>query len=124
MEITKKNLDAFIEWLKNDGLKAKKSERLWRKTILNNLLHNDEMTIDNYNDFVKDKEGMKPKKVNDLSIDTFDYSVVLNKIVTTNTGKQKIIRYQEADSMLHLFFDNGSDVLLTKEVIHSIFGRR
>ncbi|MDY3203899.1 MAG: hypothetical protein RBR70_02345 [Arcobacter sp.] len=46
--------DKFYDWLKADGLKAKKSERLHRKKIFASLLANDEMTLDNFADFLQD----------------------------------------------------------------------
>lgn len=124
MEITKNDLDAFVEWLKNDGLKVKKSERLWKKTILQNLLNDDEMTLDNYNDFINDRQAIKTKKVHNMSIDTFDYSIVLDKIFNIDNSKQKIIRYRDAGSMLHLFFESGADSLVEKERIRHAFERK
>lgn len=46
--------DKFYDWLKADGLKAKKSERLHRKKIFASLLANDEMTLENFADFLQD----------------------------------------------------------------------
>ena len=43
--------DEFYEWLKNDGLKAIKSERLHKKKIFSSLLNNHQMTLDNFTDF-------------------------------------------------------------------------
>lgn len=48
--------DKFYNWLKEDGLKARKSERLHKKKIFAALLANDTMTLENFNDFLKDKE--------------------------------------------------------------------
>ena len=45
------DFDEFIEWLKDDGLKPKKSERLWRKKIFENLYNNHDVTLANYSDF-------------------------------------------------------------------------
>jgi hypothetical protein len=47
--------DEFYEWLKNDGLKAIKSERLHKKKIFSSLLNNHQMTLDNFTDFLTDK---------------------------------------------------------------------
>lgn len=47
--------DRFYIWLKDDGLKPKRSERLHRKKIFASLLANDEMTLENFNDFLKDE---------------------------------------------------------------------
>ena len=46
--------DKFYEWLKADGLKAFKSERLHRKKIFSSLLNNHQMTLDNFSDFLID----------------------------------------------------------------------
>ena len=46
--------DKFYEWLKADGLKPFKSERLHRKKIFSSLLNNHQMTLDNFNDFIED----------------------------------------------------------------------
>ncbi len=45
------DFDEFIQWLKEDGLKPKKSERLWRKKIFSNLYNYQDKTLENYNDF-------------------------------------------------------------------------
>ena len=50
------DFDEFIEWLKNDGLYVKSSERLWRKKIFTNLLSNHTKTLDNYQDFLTYKK--------------------------------------------------------------------
>lgn len=50
-----KLFDRFYIWLKDDGLKPKKSERLHRKKIFASLLANDVMTLENFKDFLKDE---------------------------------------------------------------------
>lgn len=52
-----KLFDEFYNWLVDDGLKAKKSERLHRKKIFASLLADNKMTLDNFNDFLQDKEN-------------------------------------------------------------------
>ncbi|MCG3661515.1 hypothetical protein [Aliarcobacter butzleri] len=52
-----KLFDEFYNWLVADGLKAKKSERLHRKKIFASLLADNQMTLDNFNDFLQDKEN-------------------------------------------------------------------
>ncbi|QDF29919.1 hypothetical protein [Halarcobacter anaerophilus] len=49
--------EEFYEWLKTDGLKPKKSERLHKRKIFASLLASDKMTIDNFNDFLKDRNS-------------------------------------------------------------------
>ena len=65
-----KLFDEFYEWLKLDGLKAKKSERLHRKKIFASLLANEQMTLDNFNDFLEDKKNQF--KIFENQIITFD----------------------------------------------------
>ena len=50
------DFDEFIAWLKNDGLKPFKSERIWKKKIFTNLINNHIKTLENYYDFLKDKK--------------------------------------------------------------------
>lgn len=59
----------FYEWLKSDGLKPKKSERLHKKKIFSGLLANDEMTLENFKDFMEidlknQIQDLKGKKIN------------------------------------------------------------
>jgi len=50
------DFDEFILWLKDDGIKPKTSERLWKKKIFTNLLNEHKNTLDNYKDFLLDKK--------------------------------------------------------------------
>lgn len=49
----------FYDWLKADGLKAFRSERLHKKKIFAALIANNEMTIANFNDFLEDYHKSK-----------------------------------------------------------------
>ena len=122
MDISKNDFDTFIQWLIDDGLRVKKSERLWRKTILKNLLHDDKMTLENYYDFLEYQEE-KMKEKTESHIDTFDYFVLIGKTIITQSGKQKIKTYIEVDSMIHLFFEDGGDLLVPKSKIQESFGK-
>ncbi|MFW9625335.1 MAG: hypothetical protein ACMV1K_01220 [Sulfurospirillum sp.] len=70
------DFDEFIIWLKNDGLKPFKSERIWKKKIFANLINNHIKTLENYYDFLKDKKikALIGKKTNYQN---------LNKIICT-----------------------------------------
>lgn len=48
--------EAFFQWLKEDGLVAKRSERLLKKRIFRNLLGNEEMTMENFEDFLEEEQ--------------------------------------------------------------------
>jgi len=65
--------DKFYEWLKADGLKAFKSERLHRKKIFSSLLNNHQMTLDNFSDFLIDyqKEQILALKGKMIEINDF-----------------------------------------------------
>ncbi|MDN5104139.1 hypothetical protein O8C79_02375 [Aliarcobacter butzleri] len=52
-----KFFNEFYTWLKADGLKAKKSERLHKKIIFKNLSNDDGKTLENFNDFLQDKKN-------------------------------------------------------------------
>lgn len=60
--------DEFYNWLVDDGLKANKSERLHRKKIFASLMANDEMTLDNFYDFLafKNKETKLIDRIKNL----------------------------------------------------------
>ena len=123
VDISKNDFNDFIQWLINDGIKPRKSKRLWRKTILNNLLNNEKMTLDNFHDFVIDREEQNKKAMKKQNIDTFDYSILINKVVNTTNGKQIIKNYKIVDSMIHLFFEEGNDLLIPKSKIQESFGK-
>lgn len=53
----------FYDWLKEDGLKPKRSERLHKKKIFTNLLTNDEITLENFKDFLKDEIKNEVRKL-------------------------------------------------------------
>lgn len=59
-EIKIEKFQAFYEWLKEDGLVARRSERMLKKRIFRNLLGGEEMTMENFQDFLKE-EITKPK---------------------------------------------------------------
>ena len=121
VEIDRENLEQFYEWLKCDGLKPRKSERLWKKTILTNLLNDQKMTLDNFYDFLEYKQEQKMIK-KDIDVnDDFDYTIVINRTITTDTGKHIVKRIIEADSQIHLFFQNGGDLLIPKIDIQTKF---
>ncbi|MDD3055297.1 MAG: hypothetical protein PHE16_05400 [Aliarcobacter sp.] len=44
----------FYAWLKADGLQPRTSERLHRKKIFSSLINNNQMTLDNFSDFLID----------------------------------------------------------------------
>lgn len=62
-DIKTEKFEAFYQWLKEDGLVARRSERMLRKRIFRNLLGNEEMTMENFEDFlIEEKKKKKPKR--------------------------------------------------------------
>ena len=123
MEVTKEKFDAFIVWLKNDGLRPRTSERLWKKEILKNLKNDEPRTIANYIDFMKDFNRKKsPKKeVSHLEIDDFDYSILVGQFAQPSKGNKMIRRYIDSGSFLHLFYDDETDAIVDKKEIQKKF---
>jgi len=123
MEIKKKVFDDFIKWLKHDGLKPRTSERIWKKTILRNLLNNDQMTLENYTDYQEYLDSQKNAITSsiDKKIDNCDYTRLIGLSLKTKNEIPKCIkRYQLADSRIHLFFECGGDALVLKEDIQNM----
>lgn len=60
-EIKIEKFENFYQWLKEDGLVARRSERMLKKRIFRNLLGNEEMTMENFEDFLEEKQ-MKSKE--------------------------------------------------------------
>lgn len=119
MEISKEELDAFFQWLIDDGLAPKKSKRLWMKTITQKLLNGDKMTKENFNDFIQDHKE-KLKEVN--TVPNIDPKTMIGvSIKKKDDSKTKTInRAIDTGSLIHLFFDDGSDDLVHKKVCQQI----
>jgi hypothetical protein len=123
MEVTKEKFDAFIEWLKRDGLGPKRCERLWKKAILVNLKNDEPKTIANYIDFMKDFNRKKsPKKeASHLEIDDFDYSILVGQFAQPSKGNKTILRYVKMEGFIHLFYDDKTDEIVNKNAIQKRF---
>lgn len=69
----------FYQWLKEDGLKPVKSERLHRKKIFSSLLNNHQHTIDNFYDFLiyKQAHNLKNRRVVYKNIQSIIEKVIL-----------------------------------------------
>ena len=86
-----KIFDEFYSWLKKDGLKPKRSERLHRKKILEGLIYNDEMTIENFNDFLEDRKALQIKNLVGQVIVIQKEEHLINDIQIKNENNFKII---------------------------------
>ena len=84
--------DKFYNWLKEDGLKPKKSERLHRKKIFSSLMNNNQMTIDNFNDFLIDK---KNQQIKDLQYSVINYKnqlFTIDEVIIDNSREEFILK--------------------------------
>lgn len=117
MEVAAERFDQFIEWLKQDGLKPRKSERLWRKTIFARLLSNDKKTIENWEDFMIDQNT---KQVEVPILKDFDENCLVG-IGVNAQGVHKTIAYVvKGATMSRMFFEDKSNADVDNSVIFQI----
>jgi uncharacterized protein (UPF0248 family) len=121
MEIEKQEFEDFLFYLKQDGLGPFKSERLWKKKILENLKNDDRKTIANYMDFINDRKKSKNKLVDDYELDQFDYSIIINRKVSFDNKTKTILNYTDSGGFLHLFYDDKTDDIIDKIDIQKKF---
>lgn len=101
--------DEFYKWLENDGLKAKKSERLHRKKIFASLIADKKMTLDNFNDFLSYKQEDDKRKfimrIENLKGEFMTYKNERNYIenVEINEDEEKFSIYFDNKFMLLKF---------------------
>ncbi len=104
--------DEFYNWLVNDGLKAKKSERLHRKKIFASLLANKEMTLDNFKDFLaykkEDEKRAFIRRIENLECEQIFYLDCYRYI-----SKIEIFEHLEEFKLTTSYFEN-------KEINHLI----
>ena len=82
------HFENFYKWLKNDGLLPKKSERLHKKKIFQSLLNDDEMTIDNFKDYLEDhKHGRKHTPFDEISQKEYRWKFKKAKAVSDEIKK-------------------------------------
>ena len=121
MEIEKQEFENFLFYLKQDGLGPTKSERLWKKKILENLKNDDRKTLENYRDFIADREESKNKLLDNYELDRFDYSIVINRKLFFDNTSKTILKYIDTGSFLHLFYDDETDAIVDKKEIQKRF---
>ena len=104
--------DEFYNWLVNDGLKAKKSERLHRKKIFASLMANKEMTLDNFKDFLaykkEDEKRAFIRRIENLECEQIFYLDCYRYI-----SKIEIFEHLEEFKLTTSYFEN-------KEINHLI----
>lgn len=105
-EIKIEKFENFYQWLKEDGLVARRSERMLKKRIFRNLLGNEEMTMENFEDFLEDEETKKRKK------EIFENNKFVGKRILTTNGTLIIESVFENQGGIQVIYTDGN---------HSIF---
>jgi len=105
---------AFSFWLRNQSDKNIYALKYWEKTIFKKLMAGHKMTLENYYEFLAEKEESKQELMKVQEVDRFNYSLFIGKTITHYGLKKKVISYRDADSYIHLFFETG-DLLILKE---------
>jgi len=109
---------AFSFWLRSQSDKKIYSLKYWEKTILKKLMGGHKMTLENYAEFLKEREESKQELLKVQEVDRFNYSLFIGITITHYGLKKKVISYRDADSYIHLFFETG-DLLILKEEARS-----
>ena len=104
--------DEIYNWLVNDELKTKKSERLHRKKIFASLMANKEMTLDNFKDFLaykkEDEKRAFIRRIENLECEQIFYLDCYRYI-----SKIEIFEHLEEFKLTTSYFEN-------KEINHII----
>lgn len=106
-EIKIEKFEAFFQWLKEDGLVARRSERMLKKRIFRNLLGNEEMTMENFEDFLEDEEKILQK----LRTKEILENIVGKRVLTAN-GLLIIETAYEIDDGIKVAYQDGSHSIL------------
>ena len=87
--------DKFYNWLKEDGLIPKKSERLHRKKIFTSLINNNKMTLDNFNDFLAD---IKKQDIKNLQYSVINYQnqlFIIDEVLIENSKEEFVLKNKD-----------------------------
>lgn len=84
--------DRFYNWLKEDGLIPKKSERLHRKKIFTSLINNNKMTLDNFNDFLADTEKQEIKNLQYSIINYQNQLFTIDEVLIENSKEEFVLK--------------------------------
>ncbi len=106
-EIKIEKFEDFYKWLKKDGLIAKRSERLLKKTIFRNLLGCHEKTIENFEDFLEDEEEKMKRK------EAFENNKFAGKSILTASGFLIIETVYEVEEGIKVIYQDGKHSILT-----------
>ncbi|MDD3603449.1 MAG: hypothetical protein PHZ17_09095 [Sulfurovum sp.] len=117
MEASPEQFNQFIEWLKQDGLKPRKSERLWRKTIFARLRNSDKKTIENWDDFILDQYSTQVKTpiIKDLDVNC------LIGLGVSVQGVHRTIEYVvKGETMSRVFFDDSKNMDVQNTILFQV----
>ena len=102
--------DKFYEWLKADGLKPKTSERLHRKKIFASLMANNQMTLDNFNDFLEDIKIQDIKNLQNKIINYQNQSFIIGTVQINDEKKEFILKNIEQNVCIKCKFTQIREV--------------
>ncbi|MDD2887297.1 MAG: hypothetical protein PHY66_05805 [Aliarcobacter sp.] len=102
--------DEFYEWLKNDGLKPFKSERLHKKKIFSSLLNNNQMTIDNFNDFLNDVKRQEIKSLQYLIINYQNELFSIDEVQINDKKEEFVLKNIEQNTSIKCKFSQIKEV--------------
>lgn len=117
MNVSLEQFNQFIEWLKQDGLKPRKSERLWRKTIFARLVNRDKNTMENWEDFMI---YQNKKQVEISMLKDFDENCLVGLGVNAHGVHKTIANVVKGATMSRIFFDDKSNMDVDNSVVFQI----
>ena len=112
-EFKNSKFESFYQFLKNDGLGAVKSERLHKKKIYSNLLNNDQMTIDNFQDFLELDRKEEIKKLVGKYINFDDLKSLINDITFVDSKSFKV---HTTERIIVIKFED-SEMFINKHIV-------
>lgn len=96
--------DKFYNWLKEDGLIPKKSERLHRKKIFTSLINNNKMTLDNFNDFLADIKKQDIKNLQYSAINYQNQLFIIDEVLIENSKEEFVLKNKDLNINLKCKF--------------------
>lgn len=89
-EFKNSKFESFYKFLKRDGLVAVKSERLHKKKIYSNLINDNQMTIENFQDFLEFEKKETIKNLIGKSINFDNTQSLINDISFFDSKRFKV----------------------------------
>ena len=108
-EIKIEKFEKFYQFLKEDGLVARRSERMLKKRIFRNLLGNEEMTMENFEDFLEDEEKILQKL---RTKEILENNNLIGKRVLTANGFLIIETLYQVEEGIKVIYQGGGHSIL------------